>query len=111
MIIRSTGAVTGPTLSDEQLAMLRALLDEQRQFRVEQLAAAISTDDGTDADHEIQDTILRGARLALADIEAALARMATGQYGRCVQCGTRIPLARLEILPQAAYCMACQPRD
>jgi RNA polymerase-binding transcription factor DksA len=46
-------------------------------------------------------------RLVLAEIEAALARLATGQFGWCEQCGAAISAARLAELPQARYCQAC----
>jgi RNA polymerase-binding transcription factor DksA len=34
--------------------------------------------------------------------------MDEGRYGRCVTCDAEIGAERLEILPQTAYCMACQ---
>lgn len=43
----------------------------------------------------------------LARIEAALARMDKGCYGRCVVCEGRIGLARLEADPAEAMCEAC----
>ena len=43
----------------------------------------------------------------LEQIEAALARIAQGNYGACEECGGRIPKARLEVLPDAAYCVKC----
>ncbi len=53
----------------------------------------------------------RGAatgRLALAEIEAALARLATGRFGWCQRCGTAITAARLTEIPQARCCPACE---
>ncbi len=44
----------------------------------------------------------------LADVEAALGRMAAGTYGTCVRCGRPIPPERLEALPWAAHCIDCQ---
>ena len=44
----------------------------------------------------------------LAEVDAALARLDTGRYGRCVQCGREIAPERLEALPWAAYCIDCQ---
>ncbi len=46
-------------------------------------------------------------RLALAEIEAALARLAAGCFGWCEQCGAAITTARLAAIPQARYCPAC----
>src|SRR5438034_1773931 len=37
----------------------------------------------------------------LTDVEAALARLADGSYGECVDCGVPIPFARLSAYPAA----------
>jgi DnaK suppressor protein len=42
------------------------------------------------------------------DIETALGRMASGQYGQCMQCNARIPADRLEAFPAAKRCLPCQ---
>jgi DnaK suppressor protein len=47
-------------------------------------------------------------RLTLAEIEAALARLAAGRFGWCQQCGTAITAARLAERPQARRCPACE---
>jgi DnaK suppressor protein len=44
----------------------------------------------------------------LARIENALDRMRNGEYGLCEGCGTNIPMARLNALPYATYCIKCQ---
>ena len=44
----------------------------------------------------------------LARIEYALERMREGQFGVCEGCGTGIPMARLNALPYATYCIKCQ---
>jgi DnaK suppressor protein len=44
----------------------------------------------------------------LRDVDAALARMQTGNYGICVDCGETIPLPRLKAYPTAKRCSACQ---
>jgi DnaK suppressor protein len=41
-------------------------------------------------------------------VDAALARLADGSYGTCLRCGGPIALERLEALPWAAHCIACQ---
>jgi DnaK suppressor protein len=46
-------------------------------------------------------------RQALAEIEAALDRIADGRYGRCEQCWRPIAAALLAAQPQARYCAAC----
>lgn len=44
----------------------------------------------------------------LSRIEYALERMREGQFGICEGCGTNIPMARLNALPYATYCIRCQ---
>jgi DnaK suppressor protein len=46
-------------------------------------------------------------RQALAEIEAALARLATGRFGWCEQCSGPIDTARLTTQPHTRYCAAC----
>lgn len=52
------------------------------------------------------DAMIREARGRLADVDAALARLDAGTYGRCEACGERIPAGRLEIRPAARRCVA-----
>ncbi|HHJ35314.1 MAG TPA: TraR/DksA family transcriptional regulator [Gammaproteobacteria bacterium] len=40
-------------------------------------------------------------------IDAALARIEDGSYGRCASCGEKIPAARLAALPYATTCVSC----
>jgi DnaK suppressor protein len=42
--------------------------------------------------------------------QAALARLETGDYGTCVSCGEAIPAERLQAMPFAVRCVACQDR-
>lgn len=44
----------------------------------------------------------------LKRIDAALARLAAGDYGVCADCGNAIPARRLEAIPWAERCVACE---
>jgi RNA polymerase-binding transcription factor DksA len=46
-------------------------------------------------------------RQALAEIEAALDRIAGGQYGRCEQCHRPISAGLLTAQPETRFCSAC----
>jgi RNA polymerase-binding transcription factor len=48
------------------------------------------------------------AQERLSAIDAAIARLGAGVYGTCARCGDEIPLARLEVIPFAQYCVDCQ---
>lgn len=44
----------------------------------------------------------------LQHVEVALNKMKEGTYGKCDACNGNIPLARLQALPYAAYCIKCK---
>ena len=44
----------------------------------------------------------------LRELERALTAVRDGRYGSCLDCGTMIPYQRLEALPTALRCAACQ---
>ncbi len=44
----------------------------------------------------------------LVQIEEALQRFDDNTYGLCVECEKPVPLARLQALPYARYCITCQ---
>jgi DnaK suppressor protein len=99
-----------PELSAEQIAVHRVLLEQQRQFRVEQIAQLRRPAAGpqTSGDAEVVTSLLTGARAALHDIRAALRRIDDDSYGHCTSCGGQVGVARLEILPHAARCLPCE---
>jgi len=47
-------------------------------------------------------------RVILQDIDEALDRIKEGEYGICIECGDSIEKKRLEIRPQAKYCVDCK---
>ena len=53
---------------------------------------------------------VRHALAELAEVDAALARVRTGTYGECRDCGEPIAVARLSAYPTATRCLACQER-
>ncbi|MDQ0946668.1 DnaK suppressor protein [Streptomyces phaeochromogenes] len=105
------------TPSVEDLAALREILHEQRLFRqdqLRQLSAAATTrtealrDRQATSQLEVRVKLAASARMVLADVEAALARMDQGRYGSCHLCRRPIARERLMIVPQARYCARCQ---
>jgi len=47
-------------------------------------------------------------RRKLKLIDAAIARLDRGEFGLCEECGDTISPKRLQVIPWAAYCIACQ---
>jgi DnaK suppressor protein len=54
---------------------------------------------------------LERARRTLGEVEAALDRIRTGDYGVCDMCHMSIPRARLDALPWARLCVGCAERN
>lgn len=50
-------------------------------------------------------------RKTLIQVEEALERIENGTYGKCENCGDTIPIERLEFLPYATLCVACQQKQ
>jgi RNA polymerase-binding transcription factor len=82
---------------------------------------AAARDAGTDDEHDPEGATLAyerqhvaaladAARRDLAEIEAALARLADGGYGICQACGAAISPERLAARPTARTCVGCPPR-
>ena len=103
----------------------RARLEADRDQTLRRLASltddyagvvAASRDTNADDEHDPEgatiafersqvDALVRQAREHLADIDAALARVAAGTYGLCEVCGKPIPDGRLEARPTARTCV------
>ena len=104
----AAGRLTG--LREETLASLAEL-----GLRIDAVTAA-RADANSDDEHDPEgatiafersqaDALRAAARTRLADIDAALERVAAGTYGRCTVCGAPIPEARLQARPFAATCL------
>ena len=94
-----------------------ALLAERARLRLE-LAATIEAPGqmtygsqaaaATHVFEQQRDLALRDrAAQQLALVNAALARIEAGTFGRCLRCGKEIAADRLEALPWAEHCIDC----
>ena len=113
-------------LSNAQLKSLKAgLLDRQRVLTDEikakrERTAAEGNEDAMGAVgdagdesvmREMTDLSLQEAGRdmeELQEIDAALRRIADGDYGDCEECGGEIDFRRLEVQPTASRCLQCQ---
>jgi DnaK suppressor protein len=85
----------------------RNLIDSQRSAQLgggsrAEHARDVLLQDGDDATQRDRDAV------TLVEIDGALQRLADGSYGLCADCGEAIALARLQSLPQAQRCLACE---
>lgn len=63
---------------------------------------------GRAASAQVSEAAQAHARRELAEIAAARARLAAGDYGICADCGQGIPQPRLLACPTARRCLPCQ---
>ncbi|RZT62158.1 TraR/DksA family transcriptional regulator [Microcella alkaliphila] len=54
--------------------------------------------------------LVADAERELSELDAALSRVASGDYGTCRECGGPISSDRLEARPAAAFCITCARR-
>jgi DnaK suppressor protein len=62
-------------------------------------------------EREIGNTLEEHDVRLLEAIDAALQRIETGTYGKCVNCGAQIPEERLEAMPWATLCIECKRKE
>ena len=62
-------------------------------------------------DSEVVDALGNEARLELKKITATQARMESGDFGICIDCGMPIDKGRIEVYPYAIECIDCATLD
>jgi DnaK suppressor protein len=62
-------------------------------------------------DREFTLSLASREQRALNDVDAALAKIDSGEYGSCEQCGHPIGEARLLAVPHARLCLQCKERQ
>ncbi len=94
----------------ETLAAVTADVDAQKESMSELSSYDQHPGDlGSDTfEREKDESIVESVRASLDDVDAALARVDDGSYGRCVRCGETIPDERLEAVPATRYCLRHQ---
>jgi DnaK suppressor protein len=101
----------------------RMLMDRRResqervQTRIRDVRADRSPQNGDDLEHsdagiqgDIDVALLQMRAEALSRIDAALARLDAGKYGSCFECEGEISERRLQAVPFAVRCHACEER-
>jgi len=90
---------------------VRGQLSQVREDRAGTNAVDV-LDEGEAADVDVQEDIeLSLIQMKLETIERideAIARLESGRYGRCIECGEDISEARLRALPFAVRCVDCE---
>jgi RNA polymerase-binding protein DksA len=113
-------------MNDKQLGEFRRILDTRFYALREEIRQELLDSDQEhfidlagqvhDLEEESVADLLIDLDLAIVDmhvdeiraIDAALIRIATGQYGTCIDCNDEIELDRLRAQPTAKRCQPCQ---
>ncbi len=114
---------------EEAQGVRSGLLDERREVlaRLARLrtdhADIVEASAGSNADDEHDpegstiaferqqvDALVRQAEHRLAEIDAAVSRLAGASYGSCERCGRPIAAERLAVRPSARSCVPCASR-
>lgn len=97
-------------VATDLLAILRARLEIQRDFRIDQLAAleTMAPNGSDEVENEIVAALCRGAASALRETQQALRRLDDGSYGHCLDCTMSLHIDQLAAVPQAARCPLCE---
>ncbi len=85
---------------DAHLHTIEGALDEMPDKDVEERAVERESD-------EVLEGLGNTELLELRMVEAALVRIAEGEYGYCVECGDKISEERLDVLPATPKCRKC----
>ncbi len=111
-------------MDKKKLEVLRTQLEQRRDSL--RNAMSKNAQDGREAGEEMAQDIADRAtssynkeflftqsnndRQLLQMVEGALVRISEGVYGECVSCGNEINSKRLEAVPWARHCIACQEK-
>src|SRR3954468_6959395 len=88
-------------------AELRADAHNRDEIRIEHAADELDNLQLQQNRELVLQQLDRGSSV-LRQVEAALARIRSGEFGICLGCDKSIPARRLQIVPWAAYCVSCQ---
>lgn len=102
------------TTIQDRKTQLEARREELVQ-RLQQVAAEFAEHTSRDwqdqaaenEDDEVLEGLGAAAEAEIARIDAALERIAAGEYGFCMKCGAEISSARLDVLPYTPFCVDC----
>jgi len=64
---------------------------------------------GSDSfEKDLEFNLTSSESLLLAEIEEALSKIERKEFGKCEECGSLIPKARLKAIPFTKFCLTCQ---
>lgn len=96
------------TLTKKQAARIEPSRDDSLDTKVDEDQQPL-----TEMGQAIASNLNRTDALSVARAKKALARLAEDpdDFGSCQDCGDEIPMARLEAMPFAEFCVDCQAKQ
>lgn len=70
--------------------------------------AAIDTDVREQVGHDTVEAEIKDLEKRQRDLKSALVRIQKGKYGVCEKCNKTIPVGRMELVPEAHFCIDCE---
>ena len=112
-------------MNTQQINSMKQILEDEKVKIVQQIAdlkkadpfndpdhasdnAAVDTDVREQEGHDVIQAEVETLEQRLTDINEALERIEQGRYGYCAKCGKEIPAGRLQLVPEAKYCVDCE---
>ena len=104
------------------LDKIRKHLEERQEFlhkKLERITENVRSPLAADSEEqvvvrenqEVIDDLGNMTRKEISEIASALARIESGDYGICIDCGVEIPEERLEVKPYARRCIQCEEKN
>ncbi|WP_179131375.1 TraR/DksA family transcriptional regulator [Candidatus Entotheonella palauensis] len=97
-------------LQEELSTLIEASADSAKPVSLDQPIGRLSRMDAIQLQHMAQAN-RHGHEIRLRQVQAALAAMDEGVYGDCKKCEEPIGYARLNVRPEAPFCIACQEQS
>lgn len=119
-LAKSTLSKFKTQLEGERQRLVELIAEHERdreEARLSETSADRSPDPGSAEagsmkfEYEKELSIEKNLEDLLHKVEHALARVERGTYGICESCAESIPVARLEVLPYATFCVSCAKRS
>jgi len=107
-------------LTKDEIKHYRVILeDEKKKLMAEITRDSKPEDFGSDNDHFEEAAseaesfgnelgIIQALKERVSEIDMALNRMETGEYGLCINCSREIPKRMLDLVPESELCIECK---
>ena len=72
--------------------------------------AAVDTDVREQVSHDTIEAQIKSLNTKLINIDLAIEKIHKNKFGQCEKCGNPIPNKRLNLIPEARFCISCEQK-